>query len=427
MLLCQPICVSAQSYSGDCGNDTTWNLNTETGQLVISGNGKVTSSPWKNYKNQIKNVIIENGVLELPNSAFAYCTNLENVVLGDGVTSTGNYAFSGCSKLSDIQIGNSVKRISACSFDSCSSLTQVVIPNSVITIDGGAFGYCNTLERVELGNGITSIGNYAFSGCSSIKEISIPQGVSLIGNYAFSGCRGIKEINLNEDLAVIGNNAFEYCSNIENVFIPRGITQLGEQVFNACSNLKRISVSSENLNYFADDIGVLFSKDKSKIIQYPMALEQELYIVPEGVNTINDWAFYNSQLKYVYLPQTITTIGYAAFYECNNMLKVYFEANIDDFKNVTILAQNSTLDKAEKVYDFTFCYGDINTDGKINVMDVTVLRLYLLGKYDMFPLKEILDVNFDGKVDIKDVTILKQYIVGGYGIILNNYTGEGGC
>lgn len=62
--------------------------------------------------------------------------------------------------------------------------------------------------------------------------------------------------------------------------------------------------------------------------------------------------------------------------------------------------------------------GDINGDGVVGTKDVTVLRRYIAGGYDVIVVDDTLDVNGDGEITTKDVTVLRRFIAGGYGIEL---------
>ena len=53
------------SLSGTCGENVKWNLNRNTHSLTITGKGEMNDfdeSPWKDYEDEIYNVIIQNGV-----------------------------------------------------------------------------------------------------------------------------------------------------------------------------------------------------------------------------------------------------------------------------------------------------------------------------------------------------------------------------
>ncbi len=93
----------ASGTTGDC----TWELD-DKGTLTISGNGAMadyssySNVPWKDY--EINEVVIENGVTSIGNSAFYRCTKLTGITIPDSVTSIGSYAFISCYSLTSIRI-----------------------------------------------------------------------------------------------------------------------------------------------------------------------------------------------------------------------------------------------------------------------------------------------------------------------------------
>ena len=62
--------------------------------------------------------------------------------------------------------------------------------------------------------------------------------------------------------------------------------------------------------------------------------------------------------------------------------------------------------------------GDINRDGEINAKDVTVLRRYLAGGWNVTIIEAASDIDRDGNINAKDVTILRRYLAGGWGVAL---------
>ena len=51
-----------ETYSGTCGTNVNWSLNTSTGLLKITGTGEMNNSrPWKSYNSSIKSVEIAEG------------------------------------------------------------------------------------------------------------------------------------------------------------------------------------------------------------------------------------------------------------------------------------------------------------------------------------------------------------------------------
>lgn len=139
---------------GKCGEDTSYDLD-KNGVLTISGNGEMydwssmENIPWYNERNNIKKIIIK-----------------------DGVTRIGKLSFKECSANS-VEIANTVKTIGANAFNYCYKLNSVVIPDSVELVDTGSFSDCKKLETVTISNGVKKIGDSVFNNCASLKEVII--------------------------------------------------------------------------------------------------------------------------------------------------------------------------------------------------------------------------------------------------------------
>ena len=263
--------------------------------------------------------LMHNGlpVKEIASEAFSSCDSLTGVVIPDSVTSIGYSAFSFCSNLTSVTLGNSVTTIGNCAFSDCSNLTSVVIPDSVTTIGNSAFYFCSNLTSVILGNGVTTIGTYAFSDCSKLTSIAIPDSITAIGGYAF-----------------------EFCSNLTDIYIF--------DIAAWCN----ISFDNHDAN--------------------PQSYAENLYlngqlvtdlIIPEGVISISDFAFYNcDSLLSITIPDSVTAIGYYAFSSCGNLTSVVIGdsvTSIEDafygcYKLVEVI-NHSTLDIQAGTSD----YGDI--------------------------------------------------------------------
>lgn len=94
------------AQSGTCGNNLTWDLT--DGVLTTSGTGDMTNwfansnAPWYSYREEITDVIIDNGVTAIGSYAFYNCTSLTSVTIGNSVTSIEELAFISCSGLTSI-------------------------------------------------------------------------------------------------------------------------------------------------------------------------------------------------------------------------------------------------------------------------------------------------------------------------------------
>lgn len=253
--------------------------------------------------NYLTSITLPNSIISIDYGSFAGCTGLISITIPSSVTSIGNGVFMGCTGLTTINISKSVTSIGRSAFSRCTGLTSITIPNNVITIDTWAFLDCTGLISVAIGNSVASIGESAFEGCASLKSISIPNSVTSIGDCTFWGCTGLTS-------AIIGNS----------------VTSIDAQTFYHCTNLKEIIVDSSNPNLLSLD-GVLFSKDKTKLITYPNAKLNTLYMIPNSVTTIGNAAFDScTGLTSVTIGNIVTFIGDGAFENCSELKDIHCKA-----------------------------------------------------------------------------------------------------
>jgi hypothetical protein len=140
---------------------------------------------------------------------------------------------------------------------------------------------------------VTSICSYAFYRCSKLSSIKLPDTITEIGEGAFDGCP-LRSITLPKSLERIEHDAFSCCEKLTSVIIPDAVTNISCFAFSWCHNLQAFVTSPKNTAYCTVD-GVLFSKDKTRLIIYPKGKLENSYIIPGSVTTIGDGAFMGCQ------------------------------------------------------------------------------------------------------------------------------------
>ena len=203
---------------------------------------------------EVKNLVIPDGVTSIGNNAFRGCSGLTSITIPNSVTSIGGYAFSGCNGLTSVHISD-LKAWCGIEFSSDYSnplyyahhlylngeeIKDLIIPSSVTSIGGGAFYGCSGLTSITIPNSVTSIGNYAFEDCSSLTSITIPNSVTSIGDLAFKNCSSLTSITIPNSVTSIGNYAFEDCSSLTSITIPSSVTSIGWEVFENCNALTSV-------------------------------------------------------------------------------------------------------------------------------------------------------------------------------------------
>ena len=102
-------------YDKYCGENVIWNIAEDT--LVISGTGSMFSGdaeedvPWFDERENIKKVVISDGITDIGKYAFKSFVNLECVEIGNTVTEIGERAFDECESINEIKLDVSVERI----------------------------------------------------------------------------------------------------------------------------------------------------------------------------------------------------------------------------------------------------------------------------------------------------------------------------
>ena len=133
----------------------------------------------------------------------------------------------------------------------------------------------------------------------------------------------------------IGNSTFHRCSSLTNIIIPEGVISIGDGAFSECSSLTNIKVDSNNKNY-CDIDGVLYTKDITKILQYPAKKNGTQYNIPKGVTSIGRGVFCGcSSLTNITIPEGVTSIGADAFSKCSSLTNITIPKGVTTIEDKT--------------------------------------------------------------------------------------------
>ena len=406
----------------------------------------------------LESVTIPGSVKTIGHEAFYECTGLKSVKFLEGIESIGSQAFWKCVNLEEINIPKSVTSIGydvlqdtayiknaenwtdgALYVDNCLlkandtlptvyevksgtrligdytflknatefvytvgsgeglSITSVKIPGSVKSIGTGAFVSCDKLSSAEIEDGVKNIGSSAFLNCTSLKTAEIPESVTEIGERALGytgGCWGEGKKQPGFTISGYKNSAAEKYAD-ENKF---AFNALGTAVADEESGIK----VSGNIDEAAALEVKLLSSDKSKIT-YDITLTKDgKAIQPDGTVTVK-----------IPVPESLDGAKCRVYRVEENGKNTDMNAEFKDgfmvFKTAHFSKYILTTD------DLSVVYGDINGDGKINTVDLAMLRKYLANKDPATGESSVsvgagADVNGDGKINTVDLALLRKYL-----------------
>lgn len=177
----------------------------EDDTIIFSGNGTIYDTDdmdigdaediwWGNGidKRKIKHVIFkEDGgaITRIGNYLLGSFENLKDVKLPNGLLEIGEGAFFDCNNLMNIDLPEKVRLVERSAFSN-TGISAMNWPKNATSIPDGAFVYTN-LKEFTVPEGVTEINLQAFYGCTDLIKISIPRSVTYIGSDVFANCRNL--------------------------------------------------------------------------------------------------------------------------------------------------------------------------------------------------------------------------------------------
>jgi len=336
-------------YTGYCGDHLTWEV-TDKGELIIQGYGPMYDyctregyspsiyPPWYECQD-IKKIIISNGVTTVGNYAFYNCRSVDEISLGPDLELIGYDAFylkGNCL----LTIPASVKLIRTgglrlySDYGATSQITFLGDPPIVcdyalgegsavivaslysdswqtlrdnctdewhkLKIAGWAQYYSDSAEWSLTDEGtlwITGHGGpihctWPQSIAAEVKEIHIGEGISEIENSTFKGCTNVERIYISSEVGLVAGNAFQGCNqNLSEIYVGVG-SDMGRKPYYV------------NRNSYTTDTTYLYLYERT-------SGDQRIFEIPEDVDVVDYSMFENDlQVSHIRVPKdTILTSG----------------------------------------------------------------------------------------------------------------------
>lgn len=354
------------------------------GQAVITG--YTGSAKEVNIPSELNGIT----VAALGEKLFNNNNSIEKVTLPDTLTEIGSGAFMYCQKLSEVNIPDSVKGINNFAF--CGTkITEAVIPKSVTLIGVDAFASCYSLKKITIKAELNDIPSGICNDCKKLEEVNLPDSIVKIDQYAFSECKSLKSINLPEKTEIIKRNAFSD-SGLEEFRIGRNIQEIKGLI--GAKKLSKLTLDKNNKVYTIKS-GVLYNKDKTRLVFCPPLLNRKKLTIPDTVKIIKSGAFcYNKYLDEVKLNK-VSTIGGGNFRYCN-IKKIVIPKSVKKIDNNSFYACNRLttvkFQRTKPLYIWDYCFMDCK---KLKYVEYPVLRNKYCG-----------EGIFDGCTAIKKIKVL---------------------
>ena len=154
------------------------------------------------------------------------------------VASIGEYAFIDCGSTITVNIADP------------ESWCQMKLGNehsSPLSSAGKVLVHDIETTSIDIPAGVTSIGNFTFYQCRSIRSLTIPSSVTSIGSSAFEDCTGLTSLTLSEGLQTIGGSAFQGCTGLQTLSIPSTVNTIYLNAFADCKGIRDVYCYAGNV------------------------------------------------------------------------------------------------------------------------------------------------------------------------------------
>ena len=182
--------------------------------------------------------------------------------------------------------------------------TVSLYPVNYACIPDSANGNYDIPNHVD-GYSVIRLGDYSFYK-TMLSSVNVPNGVKSIGKYAFGLCDSLQILSISNGIEQIGDMCFMNDSNLAAITIPETVTSIGRAAFLNCRALKSLELSHV--------------KQLSDSLFYSSGLES--FNINKGVKKISSYVFSRTKLKDVSVPNSVDTIGYGAFADCEQIITV---------------------------------------------------------------------------------------------------------
>lgn len=193
------------------------------------------------------------------------------------------------------------------------STTKLILEDGITTVGDYAFFDFMYLSSVRLPDSVEYIGMAAFANAYQLGDIPFPASLKEIACDAFMEVKLHKPLSIPNGVEIIGLGAFHANDFRDTISIPASVYYIAETAFSNSLHVHDFVVDPANEFYTAID-GVLYNKDVTLLLAYPIFKETEDFAIPGTVTRIAENAFdINFFVQTLYIPSSVKEVGMYQF------------------------------------------------------------------------------------------------------------------
>ena len=375
-----------------------------------------------------------------------------------------------------------ITQIGSFAFYNNQELTSVELPKTIKKIEDYAFGWSGLTKINGQIPALDNLGINVFENTpwldnliSNTKENQFVY----FGNWIIANTYDPFEIY---DEIHIKDGVVGFADDLKSlpalcVYIPKSLTNIQTSFLNGNYQAEKFVVDKDNPTFLSDEYGAIYYRNHTTsyysdiddtyhevtgkmLYLYPTASKVDTFnvaagtkaimsnsccettfkaiIIPEGIEAIENNAFYYSRCTLFDLPSSIKSISFA-FHKLALNAKIIMRSpnipssdkydNFDGCKKITAYVPNNALEDYKEFFE-SHEYGtfivksfdeypkplyhktDVNHDGITNSVDVVAIYNYIFSGNDSGISKSQFDVNGDGTINSADITEIYNYIIG---------------
>lgn len=282
--------------------------------------GKIDIHSQVKDKNGNAYTVTQLGTIDEP--VMEQATDLEMVSIPGTVKTIYSRSFMGCIRLISVKLNEGLKEIEELSFMYCTSLVHLFIPDSVESIDN-AFMCCDNLQQIVIGKGMRRMKG-AFKKCPNIYNVTcwaeIPPEVDeeTFENNVFHSTSTL--IVPYGSVLLVPYKSLDLYKNHRIWGKFRNIQEIPDTIPESVQRERMFHRMKDGIRYKIDEVKLMYGHKEASVVELEggQRYSQKEVVIPIQVDDfkvvgIGDNAFRFAETTTIKLPSTITRIGSNAF------------------------------------------------------------------------------------------------------------------